>query len=122
MKLAMKFALKVFFLPGDIVADFLGATQSDDRVMIRTLVDMLFWNAVVVIVALVIGGVEALGLIGNKLDLHGSFWTFIDALNENFGALGYLIILIFVVCWLVSTAIYRFKKFDEMQVTVVQRR
>ena len=54
MKLAMKFALKVFFLPGDIVADLLGATQSDDRVMIRTLVDMLFWNAVVVIVALVI--------------------------------------------------------------------
>jgi nickel/cobalt transporter (NiCoT) family protein len=86
----------------------------------------LYYNMTItlvsVIVALVIGGVEALGLIGNKLDLHGSFWTFIDALNENFGTLGYLIILIFVVCWLVSTAIYRFKKFDEMQVTVVQRR
>ena len=86
----------------------------------------LYYNMTItlvsVIVALVIGGVEALGLIGNKLDLHGSFWTFIDALNENFGTLGYLIILIFVVCWLVSTAIYRLKKFDEMQVTVVQRR
>jgi hypothetical protein len=51
---AMKFALKLFFLPGDTVANLLGATQSDDRVMIRTLLDMLFWNAVLVIVALVI--------------------------------------------------------------------
>jgi high-affinity nickel-transport protein len=86
----------------------------------------LYYNMTItlvsVIVALAIGGVEALGLIGNKLGLHGGFWTFIDALNENFGSLGYLIIAIFVACWLISTAIYRFKRFDDMQLTVVERR
>ena len=86
----------------------------------------LYYNMTItlvsVIVALVIGGVEALGLVGNKLGLRGGFWTFIDALNENFGSLGYLIILIFVVCWLISTAIYRFKRFDDMQLTIVERR
>jgi hypothetical protein len=50
----MKLALKLFFLPGDLVANLLGATESDDRVMIRTLIDMLFWNVVVVVCAVVI--------------------------------------------------------------------
>lgn len=50
----MKLAAKLFFLPGDLVANFIGATKDDDRAMIRTMVDMLFWNAVVVIIALVI--------------------------------------------------------------------
>ena len=49
-----EFALKLFFLPGDLVANLLGATQADDRMMIRTLIDMLFWNVVIVGSALVI--------------------------------------------------------------------
>jgi hypothetical protein len=52
--IAMKLAAKLFFLPGDLAADFVGATKTDDRVMIRMLVDMLFWNVVVVAGALVI--------------------------------------------------------------------
>jgi high-affinity nickel-transport protein len=74
-----------------------------------------------VIVAVVIGGVEALGLIGNKLGLGGGFWTFIDALNENFGALGYLIIGIFLVCWLASVAVYRLMRFDDMEALAERR-
>jgi hypothetical protein len=50
----MKLALKLFFLPGDLVADLLGAAQDDDRMMIRTLIDMLFWNAVIIIGAVAI--------------------------------------------------------------------
>jgi hypothetical protein len=50
---AMKLALKLFFLPGDLVANALHA-QNDDRMMIRTLIDMLFWNAVIVVGAVVI--------------------------------------------------------------------
>lgn len=50
----MKFALKIFFLPGEFAADLIGATADDDRMMIRTLIDMLFWNLVVVIGAVVI--------------------------------------------------------------------
>jgi hypothetical protein len=50
----MKLAVKLFFLPGDLVADFLGATKADDRAMIRTLIDMLFWNVVLVLGAVMI--------------------------------------------------------------------
>jgi nickel/cobalt transporter (NiCoT) family protein len=86
----------------------------------------LYYNMTItlvsVIVALLIGGVETLGLIGSNFSLDGRFWTFITALNENFGTLGYLIIVIFVICWFISVAFYRFKRFDEMQVTVIERR
>lgn len=50
----MKYLLKIFFLPGDLVADMIGATKADDRTMIRTMVDMLFWNLVVVVAAFLI--------------------------------------------------------------------
>lgn len=50
----MKLAVKLFFLPGDLVADLLGATKTDDRAMIRTLIDMLFWNVVIVIGAFIV--------------------------------------------------------------------
>jgi hypothetical protein len=50
----MKLALKIFLLPGECIANLLGATKADDRAMIRTMVDMLFWNAVVVICAAVV--------------------------------------------------------------------
>jgi nickel/cobalt transporter (NiCoT) family protein len=86
----------------------------------------LYYNMTItlvsVIVAFLIGGVEALGLIGSKLGFDGSFWTFINTLNDNFGALGYLIIAIFLGCWLASVAIYRFKRFDDMDVVVIDRR
>lgn len=45
----MKHAAKLFFLPGNLVADLVGATKADDRTMIRTMVDMLFWNTVIVL-------------------------------------------------------------------------
>lgn len=50
----MKLATRLFFLPGDLVADALGATEASDRAMIRTLIDMLFWNVVIVGAALMI--------------------------------------------------------------------
>ncbi len=82
----------------------------------------LYYNMTItlvsVIVALVIGGVEALGLIGDKLGLDGSLWRWIGALNENFGALGYLIIGIFLACWLISAVIYRLNRYDDIEVVL----
>ena len=43
---------RLFFLPGDLVCNAAGVTAGDDRAMIRTLVDMLFWNTVMIVVAL----------------------------------------------------------------------
>ncbi|MDB5572414.1 MAG: hypothetical protein JWN93_3597 [Hyphomicrobiales bacterium] len=41
-----------FLLPGDIVSNMLGASETDDRGMIRTLINMLFWNLLAAFVAL----------------------------------------------------------------------
>ena len=43
-------ALHVFLLPGNLVCDALGARTDDDRTMIRSLINMLAWNLVVVLV------------------------------------------------------------------------
>jgi high-affinity nickel-transport protein len=72
-------------------------------------------TAVSVLVALAIGGVETLGMIGEGFDLNGSFWDAVAALNANFGLLGYGIIGLFVVSWGVSAVIYRVKGFDRLE-------
>ena len=80
----------------------------------------LFYNltitAVTVVVALLVGGIEALGLVGDKLNFRGPFWELIGELNGNFGTLGYVIIGIFAASWLVSSVIYRLKGYDRIEV------
>jgi hypothetical protein len=51
---AMTALTKAFLLPGNIVSDLLGAAANDDRMMIRSLVNMLVWNLVVVLVVLMV--------------------------------------------------------------------
>ncbi|MBN3923475.1 HoxN/HupN/NixA family nickel/cobalt transporter [Nostoc sp. NMS4] len=81
----------------------------------------LYYNMTItfvsVLVAVIIGGIEALSIIGDQLELKGSFWNFISELSDNFGTIGYLIIGIFVLSWLLSTFIYKVKKYDELEVT-----
>jgi nickel/cobalt transporter (NiCoT) family protein len=82
---------------------------------IRKLYYNLTITFVSIVVALLIGGVEALGLLASKFDLTGGFWDFIAALNSNFGALGYLIVGVFAVSWLISVAIYRLNGYDKIE-------
>ena len=80
----------------------------------------LYYNititAVSVLVAVLIGGVETLGLIGDTFKLEGAFWDGVGALNDNFGVLGYLIIGVFAASWLVSALIYRARGYDAIEV------
>ncbi|KAF1061868.1 HoxN/HupN/NixA family nickel/cobalt transporter [Burkholderia gladioli] len=69
-----------------------------------------------VIAAVVVGGVEALGLVANHAKVSGAFWDAIGALNDNFGTLGYAIIGIFILSWAVSALIYRRQSFDTIEV------
>ncbi len=66
-----------------------------------------------VVVALLVGGVEALGLLGRRFGFQGPFWSTIAALNGNFGIIGYLIIGIFIMSWAVSALVYRMKTWDK---------
>ena len=85
----------------------------------------LYYNMTItlvsILVAVLIGGIEALGLIGDRLDLKGAFWDGVGAVNDNFNSLGFAIIGVFVLAWAVSYAIYRFKRLDEVEVGAVTR-
>jgi high-affinity nickel-transport protein len=80
----------------------------------------LYYNMTItfvsIIVALLIGGIEALGLIGDEFGWKGPFWALMDSLNDNFGTIGFVIIGVFVVSWIASLIIYRVKKYDEIEV------
>ena len=45
--------------------------------------------------------------------LQGTFWDGVDMLNEHFGMIGYVIVALFIVSWLVSMLVYRLKGYDE---------
>ena len=69
-----------------------------------------------VIVAVLIGGLEALGLIGDQLGLTGAFWGAVGTLNGDVNALGFAIIGLFVAAWAISFAVYKAKRLDEVEV------
>ena len=87
---------------------------------IRKLYYNMTITAVSVVVAVVIGGLETLNLIGDQLGLTdgGGFWGAIGGLNDNFGRLGYVIIGVFMLSWAGSVMFYRFKRYDELEIKV----
>ncbi|MCK1654709.1 HoxN/HupN/NixA family nickel/cobalt transporter [Bradyrhizobium sp. 149] len=60
-----------------------------------------------VAVALLIGGIEALGLIADRLGLSGGVWALVDALNDSLANVGFAVIALFAIAWLVSVVLYR---------------
>src|SRR5437764_459945 len=83
---------------------------------VRKLYYNLNITLVSVLVALVVGVIETLSIISSQLNLSGGFWDFVGNLSDNFGTVGYIIIGIFVVSWLVSTIIYKVKRYDDIEV------
>jgi high-affinity nickel-transport protein len=87
---------------------------------IRKLYYNLTITAVSVVVAVVVGGLEVLNLVGDQLGLteRGGFWGAIGSLSDNFGVLGVAIIGIFIAAWLISYVVYRANRYDEIEVEV----
>ena len=71
----------------------------------------LYYNLTItlisVLVAVIVGVVEATSVVADHLRLNGVIWDAIRAVNENFGTLGFVIIGLFVASWLVSIGIYK---------------
>ncbi len=80
----------------------------------------LYYNmtitAVSIVVALVIGGIEALGLLSDQFGLKDGGWKVIGLLNDNFNNIGFLIIGLFFAAWLISYIIYKAKGLDDFEV------
>jgi high-affinity nickel-transport protein len=64
-----------------------------------------------VIVALVIGSVELLGLISEQAGASGAFWTAMQ--NANINTLGFVIVGLFVATWVIALAVWRFGRIEE---------
>ena len=81
----------------------------------------LYYNMTItmvsVIVAGLIGGIELLGLIVDRLALSGRGWRAIAALDDNFSLLGLLVIGVFVAAWIVSVIVYRARCYDSIEIT-----
>ncbi len=79
----------------------------------------LYYNLTItfvsVLVALIVGGIEALSLLAGQLHLTGGFFSAILRLNSSFGTLGYLIVGLFALSWIVSIAIYKWRRFDSLE-------
>jgi nickel/cobalt transporter (NiCoT) family protein len=79
----------------------------------------LYYNMTItlasVVAALAIGGIEALGLIGDKLGLEGRFWQFVATLADNFVLVGYAIVAFFVVSWVASYLFYKARGYDNIE-------
>lgn len=77
-------------------------------------------TSVSVLVAVVVAGLETLGLIQAQYNLTSWFWDPIAALNGDaaFGILGYTIIGIFALAWIISVSVYKLKRCDEIKVTL----
>lgn len=86
----------------------------------------LYYNLIItlvsVVVALFIGGIEVIGLLTDQFGLKGGIWDFIDYLDagNNFNNLGFLIIGIFIVAWVISFVIYRIKGYDNFPLQSVE--
>jgi high-affinity nickel-transport protein len=82
---------------------------------IRKLYYNLTITLVSVVIAVVIGGLEALGLVGQAFKLAGAPWRVIARLNDGFGTLGYLILGIFTAAWIGSVLAYRLLGYDRFE-------
>jgi high-affinity nickel-transport protein len=81
---------------------------------IRKLYYNLTITLVSVVVALLIGGIQAIGLIKDWLSLRGGVWDFAQSLSDNFGTLGLVIIGVSALSWIGFAIIYRVKGFEQL--------
>ena len=75
----------------------------------------LYYNVTVtalsVTVALIIGTVELAQVLSSRLGWTGGFWNWLHALD--FGTLGYAIVGLFVLTWLVAVVVWRWRRIEE---------
>jgi high-affinity nickel-transport protein len=82
----------------------------------------LFYNITItglsVAVALVIGTIELMSVLAEKLTLTGGVWDFVSGLDLN--VVGYAVFAMFVLTWVVALSVWRFGRIEERWTAKVQ--
>ncbi len=81
---------------------------------IRKLYYNLNITLVSVLIAFVIGGIEILSILSERFGWTGPFWDTLASLD--FGLVGLAIIGLFAISWVISTLLYRWKRYDDLPV------
>lgn len=68
-------------------------------------------TSISVIAALVIGMVELLQILAEKLDLQGGLWDWVQSIEFDY--LGYILVALFLITWLISTLIWKFGNVEQ---------
>jgi high-affinity nickel-transport protein len=75
----------------------------------------VFYNMTItwlsVVVALVIGTIELMSVLADRLALTGQPWAFVSGLDLNY--VGYAIAALFAVTWIAAVAVWRFGRIEE---------
>jgi high-affinity nickel-transport protein len=75
----------------------------------------VFYNITItslsVLVALVIGSIELLSVLADRLNLTGSPWDALASVDLNY--IGYAIVALFVLTWVVAATVWRFGRIEE---------
>src|SRR5215831_4741007 len=109
LPLSAAFLLPLLFTAGMCLADttdgvlMLGAYGWAFVKPIRKLFYNMSITLISVLVALVIGTIEVLSIIGGQFGLQGPIWDVVGAVGDNAGYVGAGIIAIFLLSWLLST-------------------
>ena len=76
-------------------------------------------TALSVAIALLVGTLELLAVLADRLTLTGGLWDVVAALDLN--AVGYLVVALFVATWAIALAVWRFGRIEEKWSASVQR-
>lgn len=83
----------------------------------------IFYNLTItglsVAVALLVGTIELLSVLADKLSLTGGLWDFVASLDLQF--VGYFIVGLFGLTWAVALAVWRFGRIEEKWQAKMQR-
>jgi nickel/cobalt transporter (NiCoT) family protein len=75
----------------------------------------VFYNLTItglsIFVALFIGTIEILGLIGQEANLTGGFWAFMQ--NFNINKAGFVIVGMFILTWVIALSVWHFGKIEQ---------
>jgi high-affinity nickel-transport protein len=75
----------------------------------------IFYNITIttlsVLVALLIGTIELVSVLSERLNLSGQPWDFVAGLDINY--VGYAIVASFAIAWLIALAVWRFGRIEQ---------
>jgi high-affinity nickel-transport protein len=72
-----------------------------------------------VAVAWLVGVIELLQVLAAKFQLHGGFWTLVNALD--LGRLGYVVVGLFAATWLCSVTLWKTRRYEQRWSRLLER-